>query len=62
MEFVAGSGDSTGFCVYAVNYSNTWLAFVSALQLREGDLGLTRMTRQANLGFMAPGNLAVLHL
>ena len=48
--------------MYAVNYSNTWLAFVSALQLREGDLGLTRMTRQANLGFMEPGNLAVLHL
>ena len=62
MDCVAGSRDSTGFCVYAVNYSNTWLAFVSALQLREGDFGLTRITRQAYLGFHGarkPGRFAL---
>ena len=62
MDCVAGSRDSTGFCVYAVNYSNAWLAFVSALQLREGDFGLTRITRQAYLGFHGdrkPGRFAL---
>ena len=62
MDLGAASGDSAGFCVYAVNYSNTWLAFVSALQLREGDFGLTRITRQAYLGFHGarkPGRFAL---